>query len=109
MKRALLIIILLCPALIVMAQQPVVTISPSTVNVDDVIDLNDAFFEIVGYSTITNVSNTPVTLRWQRINPSNLPMGWESLICDNTSCYPPFVSSNIMPEFDLTEIGRAHV
>jgi hypothetical protein len=101
MKRALLIIILLCPALLVMAQQPVVTISPSTVNADDVIDLNDAFFEIVGYSTITNVSNTPVTLRWQRINPSNLPMGWESLICDNTSCYPPFVSSNIMPEFDL--------
>ncbi len=101
MTRALLIITLLFPALLVKAQQPVVTISPSTVTVDDVIDLNDAFFEIVGYSTITNVSNAPVTLRWQRVTPSNMPLGWESLVCDNTSCYPPFVSSNIMTEFDL--------
>jgi hypothetical protein len=101
MKRALLFLILLCPSFLLKAQQSPVTISPSTVTADDIIDLNDPFFEIVGYSTITNTSNAPVTLRWQRLTPPNMPMGWESLICDNTSCYPPFVSSNIMTEFDL--------
>ncbi len=101
MKRIVLLFAFLAPALLLQAQQVILTINPATVDANDVIDTNDPFFEIVGYATVTNVSDAPLSVRWQRLLPSNLPLGWEVLVCDNVQCYPPFVSSNIMPEFDL--------
>ncbi len=101
MRRIILSTVFLFSVVWLAAQKTVLSLSPNPVELEDIIDSGDPFFEIVGYATLTNVSNAPVSVRWQRIVPANLPLGWEVLVCDNEGCYPPFISSNIMPEFEL--------
>ncbi len=103
MKKAVLAIIFALAMWRLPAQQALLALSPNPVEVDDVIDTSDPFFEIVGYATLTNTSNAPISVRWQRQLPSNFPMGWEVLVCDNSQCYPPFVSSNVMPDLGLNQ------
>lgn len=100
MKNLLLFALLISTAPFLAAQKVALTFTPAVVNVDDVINMNDPGFEMVGYATVTNTSDAPISVRWNRVAPQ-LPMGWEVLVCDNESCYPPFVYSNVIPEFDL--------
>jgi hypothetical protein len=103
MKQLLLLLTFSLAANLLPAQDVVLSLSPNPSEANDIINMNDPNFELVAYATLTNVSSSPVSVRWTRIMPT-LPMGWEVLVCDNVSCYPPFVSSNVMPEFDLNEL-----
>jgi hypothetical protein len=100
MKYTLLLVLAICTLMSGNTQPVVLTLTPNPIETNEAIDMNDPLFELVGYATITNVSSDSIAVRWNRIMPT-VPMGWEVLVCDNSSCYPPFVSSNVMPEFDL--------
>lgn len=100
MKKLLPFVLLTASIHLLSAQKIALTFTPPTVDVNDVIDMDDPGFEMVGYATVTNTSSAPISVRWRRVAPQ-LPMGWEVLVCDNEACYPPFVHSNVIPEFDL--------
>jgi hypothetical protein len=100
MKHTLLLMLVFVSMMFGHAQPVILTLTPNPIETSEAIDMNDPLFELVGYATITNVSADSIAVRWRRIMPA-VPMGWEVLVCDNSSCYPPFVSSNVMPEFDL--------
>lgn len=100
MKRIVLLLALALLSAGLYAQNVVLTLSPNPAEANDVIDMNDPNFELVAYATLTNVSSSPVSVRWNRVAPS-LPMGWEVAVCDVNQCYLPLVFSNYMPDIEL--------
>lgn len=100
MKKSVLFLALLLFAAGLFAQQVILTVEPNPSEVSDAIDMNDPNFELVAYATLTNVSSSPVSVRWNRLAPS-LPMGWEVAVCDLNQCYLPFVYSNYMSDIGL--------
>jgi hypothetical protein len=53
-------------------------------------------FDVVAYTSITNESDVPRTLRWER-NVISIADGWQSAVCDKVQCYLPHVSSQTFP------------
>ncbi len=48
--------------------------------------------EIVVKSSVKNISNEVVTVKWKRIL-KNVSVGWEMAVCDTNACYFPQVDS----------------
>ena len=49
-------------------------------------------FEVVGYGTVVNNGQDPITLHWVREFVEG-PQEWTSLVCDINLCYAPVVST----------------
>ena len=45
--------------------------------------------------SVTNNSNEKIDLIWKRVVDEDCPSEWSSLVCDNNSCYAPFISTNV--------------
>lgn len=60
-------------------------INPSDSSADNTVEL-----KVV--STVTNNTDSTMTLRWVRLN-NNLPMSWESAVCDINTCWAPWIDS----------------
>lgn len=52
-------------------------------------------FDVVSHTTATNATRTEMNLVWNLTNLSQ-PAGWETAVCDNNNCYPPFVLTNVV-------------
>jgi len=74
----------------------IVTLNPNPVTASEAIDPDDPGFEIIGYATVTNVSDQAIAIKWNRVIV-DMPGGWFSQICDNVLCYAPDVDSNVNP------------
>ncbi len=42
-----------------------------------------------------NISNGPLTLAWQKVS-ENIPLDWETNVCDNVICYASLVNGGVM-------------
>lgn len=61
-------------------------------------------YDFGGYIDMNNLSGEAIDLKWERIE-NDLPSGWETSICDPTSCKPPEADSS---EFSLPVSGVAN-
>lgn len=57
------------------------------------LDLNDWGAETELHTTVTNISNQTIFLKWKR-NIINQPLGWQTQICDDFAYYTPEVGTN---------------
>jgi hypothetical protein len=55
--------------------------------------------EIVLHATIQNNTGANIDLKWQRVT-NDIPAEWQTLICDNVTCWSPMVSANPV-EFEV--------
>lgn len=63
------------------------------------VDVWNQWTEPIAHSSVINTSDQTISLRWEIevIGGSSCPAEWEYRVCDNTQCYPTFVSSNVNP------------
>ena len=73
------------------AQSVLIISNTDTVCVNGGIDELD----IVAHTYVVNNTNQRMNLRWE-LNNMAQPGGWETAVCDNNACYPPFVLTNIV-------------
>jgi hypothetical protein len=71
--------------------QLVINPNPAIVSEVDITE-----FDVVAYTFITNDSDVPRTLRWER-NVVSIADGWQSAVCDKVQCYLPHVSTQTFP------------
>lgn len=60
----------------------------------------ESFNDLVIHSSMVNTSDATLDVKWVRV-VGELPEGWTSKVCDNTTCYADFVYSNVASEFNL--------
>ncbi len=53
-------------------------------------------WDVVGHSSVKNVSGATIELQWVR-EVNDLANGWASAVCDNNQCYPDNISTNVVP------------
>lgn len=51
--------------------------------------------DIVSHTTATNNTRNTMNLVWKLTNLAQ-PTGWETAVCDDNTCYPPFVLTNVV-------------
>lgn len=103
MKR-LLLSSLLALLLVGFAQaQASITVSPEVVDATfSAVDLSQ-YQDLEVHISVTNTSTETVHLKWTREVPAGCPAGWKTQVCDNITCYPSGVSSNVDPNIQLNE------
>ncbi len=102
-KNLLLTYLLLCFSLTLKAQTDVFSISPvSPVSISG--DSDD--YEIVAKSTITNNTDQELRLTWVRIVNDLANPSWQTLVCDNITCWGPTRNENT---FGLTPNGEGNL
>lgn len=52
--------------------------------------------DVVAHTFVQNVTRNQMNLKWTLTNFNDQPGGWETAVCDNNQCYPPFVLTNIV-------------
>ncbi len=93
MKQTLLSIISLFLLLQVNGQSPI-SISPANYQQTFTVDLEEAFLIQDPTITITNNTDSTISLRWERF-VLDQPEGWQTQVCDPNECYFPQVNSNV--------------
>ncbi len=96
MKKNLLLLSFLLLFTISIEAQITLSYQPDSISVSDFIDLSDNEYELVGYATVTNAGDSPVSLRWNRII-EDMPAEWEVQVCDLNLCYNKDIFSNFVP------------
>lgn len=76
--------------------QNLVSVSNTSVEKKFIADLRDASQSFELRSKITNTSNQPISLKWNR-TVINQPFEWETQVCDKNSCYLPAFNTNYDP------------
>lgn len=93
MKQTLLLALLLIAAFVNTKAQGMLTpIYQDTSPIGGYADAGD----IVLHATVQNNTGNAINLKWQRISNS-LESGWQSLICDNETCWGPNTNTNTVP------------
>jgi hypothetical protein len=100
MKKTLLLAIVSALSFNCLFAQASLVFSSDTVTVEDEVDTDDNFFEIVAYGTLFNTGDEPITIRWERFIV-DAPEEWSVLVCDINQCYEPIVYSNIADDIGL--------
>lgn len=96
MKKNLLLFSFLLLFTLSSEAQVALAYQPDSVFVSDFINLSDNEYELVGYATVTNSGDSPVSLRWNRII-QDMPEEWEVQVCDLNLCYNEEIFSNFVP------------
>ena len=82
--------------LAITSQAQTITIDPIyNLETYDGIDLTDNGVDLKKEVVVTNISDETINLIWTRVVDEVCPAEWETLVCDNNSCYAPFVSTNV--------------
>ncbi|MCB9080815.1 MAG: T9SS type A sorting domain-containing protein [Lewinellaceae bacterium] len=101
MKHTLLFFFVFLICLQVLPAQ-VITISPAQTKKAFTTDLSDPYLDLEVYATIKNVSADTIHLKWSRLELDR-PSSWQTQVCDGITCYEPFVSTNIDPQYQLND------
>lgn len=59
---------------------------------------------VEAHTFLRNLTNQDLTVRWQKIE--YLPTGWASSFCDNTTCWPAEITTNVL---DLPANGGSSI
>ena len=100
MKRNILLAFLLLSTFHLAIAQATLSFTPETIVVEDEVDTEDNFAEVVGYATVTNDGDEDITIRWVRYF-EDVPEDWSIQVCDLNLCYSPIVYSNISDSLGL--------
>lgn len=72
--------------------QDIIVSSTDTVCVTAAIDNSD----VIAHTFVQNNTRSSMNLVWKLTNFGDQPAGWETAVCDNNQCYPPFVLTNVI-------------
>lgn len=90
-KIILFLVFVLSATTLSVAQSLLVDVVEQPVTVEGYADEGEEL--VAPIINVTNNTNQTVTMSWERI-VNDHPQGWEVLVCDSESCFPPQVNTN---------------